>query len=235
MMRRWSWAVVLMLLLILWSAKWVLVLLNIWSMWQPKYTLVKVRVATLFRTASLLMCLWMYIGSHVTGNDVTWPEVTRKWRHLNHQLANIHIEQQAVYKIRVRLISHITPLHTCRAVAMRFEVVRLQWGVTLPKAMAQRRVVPIIPCKVRKIFSPSFLGYQDGLSWHLRAWKTRKCCFQTICSHRSLLCQLWPRGCQLVCQARHRIQECWQKCGCCLEKWSGWNWTNHTGGYSPDI
>ena len=133
------------------------------------------------------MCLWMYIGSHVTGNDVTWPEVTRKWRHLNHQLANIHIEQQAVYKIRVRLISHITPLHTCRAVAMRFEVVRLQWGVTLPKAMAQRRVVPIIPCKVRKNFSPSFLGYQDGLSWHLRAWKTRKCCFQTICSHRSLL------------------------------------------------
>ena len=35
-------------------------------------------------------------------------------------------------------------------------------------------------------FSPSVLSYQDALSWHLRALKTRKCRFQTIWSHRSL-------------------------------------------------
>jgi len=35
-------------------------------------------------------------------------------------------------------------------------------------------------------FSPSFFSYQDGLSWHLRALKTRKHHFQTIWSHRSL-------------------------------------------------
>jgi len=26
------------------------------------------------------------------------------------------------------------------------------------------------------------------------------------------------------------IREYWQKCRCCLKKWSGWNQTNHTGG-----
>ena len=57
------------------------------------------------------------------------------------------------------------------AVIMRFEVVRLQEGVTLPKA------VVIIPCEARKNFSPSFLSYQDGL---LHALKTRKRHFQTI-------------------------------------------------------
>ena len=31
-----------------------------------------------------------------------------------------------------------------------------------------------------KNFSPSFLGYQDGLSWHLRALKTRKPRFQLL-------------------------------------------------------
>ena len=86
------------------------------------------------------------------------------------------------------------------------------------------------------IFSPSFLGYQDGLSWHLCALKTRKPRFQTICSHRSLLCQLWPHGLIPVCWLRRRIRELyWQKCGCCLEKWSGWNLTNRTGGYGPAL
>jgi len=33
--------------------------------------------------------------------------------------------------------------------------------------------------------------------------------------------------------AHCRICEYWPKCGCCLEKWSSWNWTNHTGGYGP--
>jgi len=37
--------------------------------------------------------------------------------------------------------------------------------------------------KHTKIFSPSFLGYQDGLSLYLRALKTRKHRFQSICSH----------------------------------------------------
>jgi len=45
-------------------------------------------------------------------------------------------------------------------------------------------------------------------------------------------CQLWPRGCQLVCRAHHQIWEYWQKC-CCLKKWSSWSRTNHTGGYGP--
>ena len=27
----------------------------------------------------------------------------------------------------------------------------------------------------------------------------------------------------------------WQKCGCCLKKWSGRNRTNRTGGYSPEL
>ena len=45
-----------------------------------------------------------------------------------------------------------------------------------------------------KKFSPSFLSCQDGLSWHLRALKTRKCHFQSICSYQPLLCQLWLRA-----------------------------------------
>jgi len=40
---------------------------------------------------------------------------------------------------------------------MRFEVVWLQKGVLLLKAVAQRRVAPIIPCEVwKKKFSTSF-------------------------------------------------------------------------------
>ena len=33
----------------------------------------------------------------------------------------------------------------------------------------ERRAAEISPREARKIFSPSFFSYQDGLSWHLRA------------------------------------------------------------------
>jgi len=51
-------------------------------------------------------------------------------------------------------------------------------------------------------------------------------------SHRSPLCQLWPCGCQPVCQACCRIRE---YCGCCLKKWSGRKQTNRTGGYGTAV
>ena len=106
-------------------------------------------------------------------------------------------------------------------------------GVMLPSSGIEACNIDYSTQSTEKKCSPSFLSYQDGLSWHLRASKTRKCCFQTICSHQSLLCQLWPRGCQPVCRVRRWIREYWQKCGCHLKKWSGWNRTNLTGGYGP--
>ena len=36
----------------------------------------------------------------------------------------------------------------------------------------QRRVVLLSPREVRKKFSPLFFTYQDGLSWHIRAFCT---------------------------------------------------------------
>jgi len=58
-----------------------------------------------------------------------------------------------------------------------------------------------IPRKAwKKFFSPSFLSYQDGVSWRLCASKTRKWRFQTICCHRSLLCQLWLCGCRILAE-----------------------------------
>ena len=37
-----------------------------------------------------------------------------------------------------------------------------------------------------------------------------------------------------VCRAFRWIREYWQKCGGCLEKWSGWNRTNRTDSYGPN-
>ena len=63
------------------------------------------------------------------------------------------------------------------------------------------------------------LQYQDGLSLHLCALKTRKRRFRTICSRRSLALSTvatWlPR--QPVCWACHQIHEYWQKRSCCLQ------------------
>ena len=45
-----------------------------------------------------------------------------------------------------------------------------------------------------KNFSPSFLSYQDGLSWHLRASKTRLCRFHTMYSSLSTVAGWLPTG-----------------------------------------
>jgi len=50
-----------------------------------------------------------------------------------------------------------------------------------------------------------------------------------------VVCKLWPCGLILVCQVHHWVWEYWQKCGCCLEKWSSWNQTNRTGGCGPAV
>jgi len=62
-------------------------------------------------------------------------------------------------------------------------------------------------------------------------WRVGSVAFKLFEAIDLWLCLLWPHGCQLVCWACH---EYWQKCGCCLEKRSGWNLTNPTGDYGPD-
>ena len=86
-----------------------------------------------------------------------------------------------------------------------------------------------------KNFMASFFNCQDGLSWYPCALKGRKHCFETICSHWSLalvncghVAVNWSAG------HTAKLVNIGSKWGCCLKKWSSWNWTNHTGGYGPE-
>ena len=85
---------------------------------------------------------------------------------------------------------------------------------------------------VEKKNSPSFFSYQNELSWHLRALKTRKHSFQTIWSHLSLALSTVAK-CDLLGAPLNSWSLTLQKCGCCLEKRLSWNLTNPTGHYSP--
>jgi len=65
------------------------------------------------------------------------------------------------------------------------------------------------------------IGFHDTMLWRLGS-----VAFTIFEAINLEFCQLWLHGCQPVCWVHCRICEYWQKCGCCLEKWSGWNPTN---------
>ena len=61
--------------------------------------------------------------------------------------------------------SHAHIILTCSGVARTW----VMPGPSTWSLPVKRRAAAISPRKARKIFSPLFFGYQDGLSWYLRA------------------------------------------------------------------
>ena len=100
---------------------------------------------------------------------------------------------------------------------MRFEVIRL--GVTLPKAAAYRSTY-------RRWFRAK-RWKKIHIHFELSGWALFVGSLGSAAFKFEAISQLWPRGCPPVCWARRRTREYCQKCGCCLEKWSGWTTVLH--------
>ena len=85
--------------------------------------------------------------------------------------------------------------------------------------------------RTAKYFSFSFLSYQDGLSWHLCALKTRKRHYYLNPSiSSSVYCSHMAANRSAGCAAEVvNIDKMWLL----PRNWSGWNLTNRTGGYGP--
>ena len=93
--------------------------------------------------------------------------------------------------------------------------------------------MPIIRCEARKKIFTFIFELSGWVLRHLCALKTRKRCFQTIWSHRSLavstVAMRLPTGLLGAPPNLWILAEMW------FEMWSSWNLTNPTGDYGPGI